>query len=67
MIHYEKEIEKLSKNAHIHTNDNFIYRVSEGFLQLTGYEDCDLIGKSLMDLGILLKSEHQIAIQDIKM
>ncbi|WP_432352048.1 ATP-binding protein [Sporosarcina sp. A2] len=62
----KKEIEKLSKNAHIHTNDNFIYRVSEGFLQLTGYEDCDLIGKSLMDLGILLKSEHQIAIQDIK-
>lgn len=61
-----KGIESLTKNPLLYTKDNMIYRVSESFLHLTGYEECDLIGKSLIELDKLLKSEHQIAFQDIK-
>lgn len=60
----KKSLERLVKSPHIYTKDNIIYRVSEGFLQLTGYKDYDLIGKTLMELGILLRSEHQTSIQD---
>ncbi|VDG87340.1 Sensor histidine kinase YycG [Lysinibacillus sphaericus] len=61
-----KGIESLTKNPLLYTKDNMIYRVSESFLHLTGYEECDLMGKSLIELDKLLKSEHQIAFQDIK-
>ncbi|MCM3757718.1 ATP-binding protein [Sporosarcina aquimarina] len=61
-----KGIERITENPLLYTKDNIIYRVSESFLHLTGYKECELIGKSLEELDQLLKSEHQIAFQDIK-
>lgn len=59
-------LESLTKTPLLCTRDNMIYRVSESFLHLTGYEECELMGKSLIEVDKLLKSEHQIAFQDIK-
>ncbi|REB07865.1 PAS domain-containing protein [Sporosarcina sp. BI001-red] len=61
-----KGLQRLAENPLLYTKDNMIYRVSESFLHLTGYEECDLIGKSLLELDRLLKSEHQISFQDLK-
>lgn len=51
---------------HIYAKNNEIYKVSDGFLRLTGYGERDLIGRSLTDVGILLKFEHQLSIQTIQ-
>lgn len=51
---------------HIYAKNNEIYKVSDGFPQLTGYEERVLIGLSLTDVGVLLKSEHQLSIQTIQ-
>ncbi len=51
---------------HIYTKNNEIYKVSDGFVRLTGYEERDLIGRSLADVDVLLKSEHQLSIQTIQ-
>ncbi|MBD7907470.1 PAS domain-containing sensor histidine kinase [Sporosarcina gallistercoris] len=61
-----KGSERLSKELHIHTVDNIIYQVSAGFLEVTGYNESDLVGKSLLELGVLLKSEHQMSFQVIE-
>ena len=60
-----EELEKLSEIPCICTQNHLIHKVSNSFLQLTGYEECDLIGKSLSDIEELLKLEDQLSIQDI--
>ena len=35
-------------------------------MELTGYEECDVLGKSLIDIDALLQSEHQTSFQEIK-
>lgn len=56
----KESLERLANYPHIYTKNNITYKVSKSFLQLTGYKDGDLIGKSLFDVGILLKSEQAI-------
>ena len=61
-----KSLESLSKKLFLYTINNKIYQVSEGLLDLTGYNECDLKGKSLTELGVILKSEHQLSFQGLK-
>lgn len=60
-----KSSERLSKELHVHTVDQIIYQVSAGFLKLTGYNESDFVGKSLLELEVLLKSEHQVSFEEI--
>lgn len=62
----KNDVERVAKNPHLYTKDNIIHYVSNEFLELTGYEECDVLGKSLTDIDALLQSEHQISIQEIK-
>lgn len=62
----KNDVERVAKYPHLHTIDNIIHKVSNGFLELTGYKECNVLGKSLIDLDALLRSEHQLSIQDIK-
>ncbi|PID23045.1 hypothetical protein CSV61_00890 [Sporosarcina sp. P3] len=62
----KNDVERVAKNPHLYTKDNIIHYVSNGFLELTGYKECDVLGKSLIDIDALLRSEHQISIQEIK-
>ncbi|PIC66876.1 hypothetical protein CSV71_09490 [Sporosarcina sp. P21c] len=62
----KNDVERVVKNPHLYTKDHIIHYVSNGFLELTGYEECDVVGKSLTDIDALLRSEHQISIQEIK-
>lgn len=52
-------------NPCIYTKGNTIYKVSKSFLRLIGYKNKDIIGRSFMDLMILLRCELQISIHDI--
>ncbi|MDW0110050.1 sensor histidine kinase [Sporosarcina aquimarina] len=61
-----KELEKFEENPRLYTIDQRIYKVSESFLHLTGYEKRDLIGKSFKEVNCLLKSEFQAPLQDNK-
>ena len=62
----KKDLDRVNEYPHIYTKNNIIYMVSESFLQITGYRNHDVMGKSLMDLGSLLKSEHQLSFQDVE-
>lgn len=62
----KNDVERVAKNPHLYTKDNIIHYVSNGFMELTGYEECDVLGKSLIDIDALLRSEHQTSIQEIK-
>lgn len=57
---------RTSKKPCVYTRNNLVYKVNEEFIELSGYKDIYLIGKSIVDLGILLKAEEQISIQDIE-
>ena len=59
-------IQRKKSIPHIYVKNNEISNVSDGFLELTGYEERDFVGLSLIDLGVLLKSEHQLSIQAIE-
>ncbi|MGG0644065.1 ATP-binding protein [Sporosarcina gallistercoris] len=60
-----KDLEGISKGLHLYTIDDIIQQVSGEFLKLTGYKECELIGISLIELGGLLKFEHQVSFQNI--
>ncbi|HHX62868.1 MAG TPA: PAS domain-containing protein [Epulopiscium sp.] len=60
-----RHIEPVEK-AYIYSNNNMVYKVNKQFIQLTGYKENELIGKSLADISILLKSECQIPVQEIE-
>lgn len=62
----KNSLAKSAKKPCIYTENNIVYKVSKEFLQLTGYKDNVLIGKSLMDVSILLRIESQMPIQDIE-
>ncbi|WOV84053.1 PAS domain-containing sensor histidine kinase [Sporosarcina jeotgali] len=61
-----KSLESLSKKLFFYTINNKIYQVSERLLDLTGYNECELKGISLIELDELLKSEHQLSFQNLK-
>ena len=54
------------KPGFICSENNRITKVSRGFLILTGYEESDFLGKSLKDLGGLLKTDAQIEFEKIE-
>lgn len=61
-----KGLERLAEKPLLYTKNNTIYKMNDSFLHLTGYEEHDLMGKSLMELGQLLKSEHQLSFRNLK-
>lgn len=58
------DLEEISKGLLLYTVDDVIHQVSGEFLKLTGYEECELVGKSLNELSVLLKVECQVSFQD---
>jgi len=62
----EASLTKPTGGAWIGTQNNIIHQASNGFMQLTGYRQSDIVGKSLVDLNILLRNGFQMPIQDIE-
>ena len=60
-----KDLKESPEIPCIHIKNHIAYRVSISFLQLTGYSELDVMGKSVNDIGRLLKSEYQLFLQDI--
>ncbi len=54
------------EEACIHSKDNIIFKVSDKFLKLIGYKQDDIVGKSIRELSVLLKSNSQMYFQDIE-
>lgn len=57
---------KATKSACIYSEKDIVYEVSDEFLQLTGYTYDDIIDKTLREFSLLLKSNFQRNLEDIK-
>lgn len=60
-----KNLGQSVENPCIYAKDNIVYKANNKFLQSVDFKDDDIVGKSLMDLNKLLRSEFQSGIQDI--
>lgn len=49
----------------IYTSNHIINKLSTSFLHLIGYEETDVLGKTLIEVNCLLKSEQQLSLQDV--
>ena len=59
-------MKKTANKPCICSKDNIIYEANNQFLDLTGYKYKEIIGKSLEDISVLLRSKSQGSIQEIK-
>ncbi len=64
MVQYKKD--RVTKIASIVTKNNIIDQVNDDFFQRMGYQASDIIGKSLKELGVLLKTTAQTDLESIK-
>lgn len=57
---------KSIKKASVYSKNEIVYKVNDQFLKLTGYKYGDIVGKSLVDLSVILRMDFQTYIQDIQ-
>ena len=49
----------------LHLRDNFIIQVNTGFVNLTGFTIEELLGKTLIEIGAMIRINSQILIDNI--
>ena len=58
-------LKRLGEKPYLHSENNIVTKVNNDFINLTGYSNNELIGKSLTEISCLLKIDSQIYLENI--
>ena len=58
-------LKRLGEKPFLHSENNIVTKVNNDFINLTGYSNNELIGKSLTEISCLLKIDSQIYLENI--
>lgn len=60
-------LHKSTEKACLYSKNNIIYKVNKEFVDLTGYQEDEILNKSLRELSILLRNDSQTCLEDMSL
>lgn len=59
-------LRKVTKGPFLYSKDNIVNEVNNDFINLTGYSNNELIGKTLAEINTILRMDSQVCIESIE-